>query len=753
MKSDNGQLQRALDPLYFLALGLISALLLTIPEPCLQPHILVPIALIAGLLSLTALTLLPKRSLPLLMLGVGLLLGISRGSEMRWKLEHIRNFSKDHVAALRIKGEILEGWTASTWGYRTRIRVFVARHGEDTLDLPRSCRVEIRSGQEKELPPPGQIIETLASLRSSPEHPMLLIPSADMIHRLGHPGGFPALRDMLARGLLEAAGHRVSRIRAAELAAALALGRRDFMPRERLQSWRRGGAAHVLAVSGLHVGIISALLWILGIILRLQPNTRRILMLPLISGYTLLAGASPSAMRACLMISLYLIARILGRVVAPMATILLAAIILLLSDPLLLFQAGFQLTILITAALLRWLPAIIEHLPLPRFLGAIIALPFLAQTVALPLVALHFRALNPAAGIVNLAVPFLLSPTIPLSAAAVLFAGFFPALSALLLDLISWLSSVFTAIAALGRSMLWIPPSSSALILGLLVITAILAFRYDRLGKRAGLATVVLIALLPLSWFFRPDPPPNSVELLSVSDGSAVLINTAEAHLLFDGGRFESQAAEELVDAGVRSLDAVILSHADGDHIGGIARILESIPTGELILPRWLMADPRIPDLLSRARLHDCSITPVVRGVELRVKDLRIETLWPPFHADAPSDNDRSLVIRTRWKTGSLLLTGDISRSVDDQLLRNGDLRADLLLVPHHGSRNSTSPALLDAVDPTIALIPAGPGNLHHHPHHRILQMLQYRRIPTRYPARDGPCGARLVKGQWRAFP
>ncbi len=753
MKDPGEKLQRTLNPLWYLALGLLIGLLLCIHAASLIPGRISVLFLFTGMLAFTALGFLPKRSIPLLLFGVGLLLGIGRGSRVASELQSRRAFIEDPGASLRITGRILEGWTATNWGYRSRLRVNEAKHLEDKVNLPRSCRVEIRGTHREELPPPGQEIESLARLRASPERPLLLIASAGMVHRLGPPKGFPALREKLAKSLLEAAGHKISRIRAAELASALALGRRDLMPPERLESWRRGGAAHVLAVSGLHIGIISGLLWIIGILLHLHPNTRRILIIPLISGYALLAGASPSAMRACLMISLYLVSRLIGRAVLPMATILLAVIVLLLWNPLLLFQPGFQLTILITAALIRWLPPIIEALPIPKYLGALLTLPFLAQAAALPLVATHFRALNPATGLVNLAVPFLLSPTIPLSAAATLVAGIAPGLSAHLLDLISLLSSAFSAVSALGWSRLYIPPAPSVLLLVPMLIAAILAFRYDRAGRIAGPATLFLILLLPLSWLLRPGPRPDSVDLLPVSDGTALLLNSADSHILFDGGRFRSDAAEKLADAGIRSLDALILSHADGDHIGGVARILETVPTKEFILPRWLMDDPRIPGLLSRARNRGTRITPIVRGLDFQVGDLRLRTLWPPYHAVSDGDNDRSLVIRARWTAGSILLTGDISRSVDFQLLRRGNIRSDLLLVPHHGSRNSSSTALLDAVSPSIALIPAGPGNLHHHPHSEILRMLRRRHIPSRYPARDGVCGALFDGKRWRAFP
>lgn len=754
MNSKNEELQRAMNPLWLFASGLLTSLILVLSSHLILPAPIGPATLVLGILSLVAAPFSgSRRSFLLLFLLSGLLLGLGRGATTNQNIEQRRALFDDPDSALRIRAEVLSGWTSATWGFRNRVRVLSANLKGQKLNLPRICRMEIRGFDPELLPPPGQRFEGLVRLRASAEKPLLLAASAQMLRKIGTPLSFPAWRESLAEHLLRAAGHDVSRIRAAELAAALSLGRRDLLPPERVEAWRRGGAAHVLAVSGLHVGIIAGLFWFSGILLGLRPQNRRWLMIPLIIGYTLLAGAAPSAMRACLMICLYLTARLMGRVVLPMATILSAAVALLLWNPSLLFQAGFQLTVIITAALIRWLPAIVEVLPLPKILGGMLAIPLLAQAVALPLVATHFRMLSPLAGIVNLAVPLFLSPSIPLASAAVLFAGPFPGFSALLLDLISLLISCFQWVATLGRSWIFIPPSPPSAILALFLLSGLLALRYDRFGKRGALSWIFLLLMMPLLWIFRSTPAPNSIELLPIIDGTSVLLNSSDAHILFDGGRYEGEASEQLADAGVRTLDAIVLSHADQDHIGGIARVLECYPTARLLFPRWLFKEARMVPLLRLARRKDCELIPLVRGVDLHVGDLHMETLWPPPDTESMTNNDRSIVLRARWAAGSMLLTGDISRKMDFRLLLRGSVRADLLLIPHHGSRNSTSPALLETVDPSIALIPAGRGNLHHHPHREILRMLSARHIPFRYPAGGGICGARFQDGHWVPIP
>jgi len=127
--------------------------------------------------------------------------------------------------------------------------------------------------------------------------------------------------------------------------------------------------------------------------------------------------------------------------------------------------------------------------------------------------------------------------------------------------------------------------------------------------------------------------------------------------------------------------------------------------------------------------------------------------LWPPLVTGANVDNERSLVVRVATEAGAVLVGADIDRAVERRLARSSHLRSPVLVVPHHGSRESCSDALLDAVRPEVALVPAGPLNRHHHPHQETLDRIGQRDLPVRFPLRDGRCGARLIDGRWAPFP
>ncbi len=737
--------QALLDPLWALTTGIAAGIGLAIVSSGPGSR---PITLVLGLsgILLSALALhLDGRSRVLFLLAAGLALGGARGLEDTVRRARLERIIEDPAPiAFRIEGTILEGWSPGLWGRTTRIRIIRARRPSGEIDLPRRCRIEVRNAPTSDaLPTPGTTVEILAAIKGPAERPLLVVASPGIIKPTGTPSGLPALRDRLARSMIRAAGTDVERLRAAELAGALALGRRDLLPDHRRRGWRDSGLGHALAVSGLHVGIVAGTLWLIGVAIGTRPRTIRVILLILVPFYTLLAGAAPSAVRACLMLCLYLGARLLGRAVLPLGAILAATATMLLANPSLIADAGFQLTIVVTAALIRWSPSLAEFLRGPRWLRAAIAVPLVAQAAAAPLIALHFRQLIPWAAIVNLAVPLMLTPAIPLSVGAACLAPLSPGGAGILLDLIGNLTGTLWSVGGLGRSWILVTPVVPILPILISALTIPLALRYDRWGRAAGTAWLILLAFFPISAFQTPDRDADSADLLPVGEGLSLLMATGGETFLFDGGRSRIEAARFLADNGIRHLDLVFASHGDEDHIGGLATVLRSTRVERLIVPSWLIGDPEVVPILRAARDRKTAVAPVARGSIVRVGTTRLDVLWPPAVAPPPVDNDRSLVVRVRTPSGGVLLTADIPASIEAKLARISFLRSDVLAAPHHGSRTSTSTTFLDAVSPKIVLIPAGPRNHHHHPHPTVLNRLSAREISFVYPLRDGQCGAR----------
>lgn len=703
---------------------------------------------------LAALVRLPRRGALALLLLAGAAAMLGRGLVVR---------SGDHAvatlpatAAVRISADITTGWRASRWGSRTTVRIGAAHLAGRPLRLPRTAQLEIRGRHSRwQLPPPGATVEGLVAVRPTATGTLLIASSSVVLRIAAPPHGVAAWRDRLSRGLVTAAGTDVDRIRAAELAAAVALGRRDLLPAERRAAWRSSGLAHVLAVSGLHVGLVGAMVWFAAVLGGLRPGPTRAVTAIAIVAYAVLAGASPSAMRAAAMGVVILAARSLGRSVLPLGAVLVAALVVLATDPTLIADAGFQLTVVITAALVRWVPPLVEQLPLPRFVAATVAVPVVAQLAAAPIVMWHFRTAAVGAVLTNLWVPLLVTPTLAAALAATALAPLWAGAATLLLDLVAVAERLLWVCGAAARASATITPALPPALAAILVAAGWLALQRNRRAWLGAVAWTVATAAAFVAWPWATRPAGIGLELLTVADGLAAIAWTPAASVVFDGGRSPEETVRQLRDRGWRRVDAVLASHTDDDHIGGLTAVVTLLHPRELIVPTWLVRDPTAAALLRAARVAGVRVRPVARGSVVAAGGLRLDVLWPPARGASAAENERSLVVRVAdaGGAGTMLLTADIGRDTERRLARTSRLACDVLLIPHHGSRFSSSPELLAAAAPTVALIPAGPFNLHGHPASAVLERLEARGIPYRAPIFDGPCGARHTPTGWELFP
>ena len=655
---------------------------------------------------------------------------------------------------LRARVVATEGWTDSRWGVRTRAKVLGATVRDRPIRISSRCRIEVRGPVVGDGPAaPGEIIDILARPAGSATNPLLVVPSPRLLKPTGRTLPVPRLRNRLAKALMSAAGTDVRAIRTAEVAAALALGRRDLIPPERRDFWRRSGFAHLLAVSGLHVGIVGGTVWLIAALLGANPRTARLVALAAIPSYAVLAGAPPSAMRAALMGVIYLGARFLGRAVLPMAAVLLAALTLLVANPSMITEAGFQLTVVITAALIRWVPPIASALRGPLWLTGAVAVPLVAQTAAAPIVAWHFRSLIPGALVSNLLALPVLAPTVLAAVAATGLAPLWPGGASWILWLIRQLTGLLVLSGEAARAVELIAPRPSPAALVLLAILGLLALQTGRRAPRAAAAWVVAIALLNLALILPSKDASPGASVLPVGDGAAILLESGSDAILVDAGRYTRQAAVLTADSGHRRLRALVASHTDEDHIGGAVQVVRTLAVERLVVPSWFGSTTEGVPLLRAARAAGTRVVPVSRGTALSLGAARLVALWPPG-ADPPRlENERSLVARIDLGPGSVLLTSDIGRSTERRLGASTRLGCDVLVVPHHGGRGSSSPCLLDGARPAIALIPASPGNTHGHPHDEVLERLFSRGITVRKPTRNAAAGARWNEKRWVAYP
>ncbi len=241
---------------------------------------------------------------------------------------------------------------------------------------------------------------------------------------------------------------------------------------------------------------------------------------------------------------------------------------------------------------------------------------------------------------------------------------------------------------------------------------------------------------------------PFTLTALDVGQGDALLLETPAVRVLVDGGE-DGAAARHLARRGIRHLDLVIATHGDLDHVGGLPEVLETVAVGEL----WLHPSPdgkeAVDRLVAAARARDVPIRGPLAGAILRVGDLTLEVLapWPDLLDDSGPDasNDASIVLRASTAGVAVLLGGDSGAAVHRRLIASAPdrLRADVLVLPHHGSSTSDL-RIIEVVAPDLAVVSAGRDNPYGHPHREVVAELGRLGIPLRRTDREGTVTVRL---------
>lgn len=567
----------------------------------------------------------------------------------------------------------------------------------------------------------------------------------------------------------------------AGLAQALLLGIRSELPQPVKDSFRTAGMSHLLAISGLHVGIVMALTLAAGSALAGRNNPGAILTAGLVVwAYAVLSGLDPPVVRAAIMGSLFLLQGLLGRGMRGLTALLLAATVMLLIDPNLFGSLSFQLSFTAMAGVILGLPLIAAltaavSAPLSGSqsgparwggygLSLLIASVVISTTTTLatlPLVAWHFGEIP----LMSVPATILAMPAMAaalLGAAATSIVGLFaPALASALGTLawapLAWLIWVADAMPPLLLPAPWLTASVAAGWLGMTGLLAVLASsgrtrravaalrrrpRWRPAGLPGFLAGAVPVAAIAALLLFsqlasaKPDGLLH-VYALDIGQGDAILIVTPEGQqMLVDGGPDADTtlaAVSSLMPPGDRSLDVVAATHLDSDHVGGLLGALDRYRAGAVAHSRNSQATaalhPQWEGVL-RDREHPVAVLHAGHRIQLGRK-VTLETLYPPPEGlpagVEKSANNGSLALRLDYGEVSFLLTGDIEADAERHLVAvAGDkLRADVLKVAHHGSRTSTTQSFLDAVEARSAVISAGRENRYGHPHADVLQRLE----------------------------
>lgn len=513
--------------------------------------------------------------------------------------------------------------------------------------------------------------------------------------------GLDAWRDRLARAI----GPSARFVRALALGDTRELSARDW------EVLRSTGLTHLIAISGFHVGLLAgfgallmrALYWLwpsLGLRWP-RPQAAALAAFGFAALYAAAAGFALPTVRTLLMIGVVALARSLRRAQGAATAFALALLSILVADPLAILAPGFWLSFAGVGWLLWCLPSASAG-----WRGLLNA-QLVVTLGLLPLTVWFFAQASLAGPLANLiGIPWISLVVVPLSLFAAFVTWLAPSLGSPLVDIaegaMELLWYVLERVADWHGALLWLPEASP-----LAMLLALVGCFWLLLPRGVPARWLGLVLLLPL---LRPAQPTLqagdfALDLIDVGQGLSVLVRTQQHSLLFDAGpaiagRFdmgEAAVVPTLHALKVERLDRLVISHGDNDHAGGAVAVMRA----------FAPAIVEAPEGYARPDMQLCG-----RGAGWDWDGVRFQWLHPP--ANFPYlRNDSSCVLRIVGEHGSALLPGDIEAVIEQRLLREQALalRANVLVVPHHGSNTSSSAAFVDAVAPRIALFATGHGN------------------------------------------
>ena len=557
--------------------------------------------------------------------------------------------------------------------------------------------------------------------------------------------------------------------------SAILLGNRALLSEETRDDFRKTGIIHVLAISGLHIGYIVGILFIIGSLFRFKRKPKVLFIITGIIMYAYLIGWKTPVTRASIMAIILLVGIISERRHLPLNTLGIAAIIILLLKPAELFQPGFQLSFAAVASIIFFKERFGDKIRLPkptngyrRILRWIILLYLMtlsAQVVTMPLTAYHFKnffltglLLNVlivpfvgvlvALGIVTLFFYYLYPPS------GLIFAAGLDFLTKYLISLLSFFSDNFRANIVTGSFPFW-----------LLFIILLTIFSIGFLNELKGRKWLVILVLMTLNGFvwnkalhFRG----IDVYFLDVGQGDAIFIDGfATKNILIDAGRkgFGTQTGRYIIspfllEKGIKKIDYILLSHQDADHVGGVKYLLQNFQVDSLLISYNDSKSTSYIDALSAAGELGIPVRKVKMGDTIRLGSFsNLQVYNPPgsyAYSVLQSSNNLSIVMKFTYGYSTFLFPGDIDFKAEKFLAESGfQINSEILKVPHHGSATSSSEIFLNRVSPKESVISVGMNNPYNHPSENVLT--RYRSLGINYYRTDFE-GALLFRSDGRSI-
>lgn len=532
----------------------------------------------------------------------------------------------------------------------------------------------------------------------------------------------------------------------ASILLGMLLGKVDSIDDEQYGDFQKTGIIHIFSVSGLHVGFVVLLCSWLSALFNLSKRNKFLFNVITIVLYGTLTGWPVSVVRASIMAVTCLTAYYFGRENQMLNSLGMAGIIILLFDPQALFKISFQLSFLATFGLVCIFPILRTYFDRYQLFWDLILIPVSAQLAVLPLIAWYFNLFSPVSLISNIIVTYTAGASVILGIFTLILTPVLPGLAAIISYPAGFLIEIIIHSNALFKNLplayLWVATPKVMMIIiyygGLILLFYGLKENIDRKCFYTGLSLVLVfmvVLCIPASCYNRGT---TEFVFIDVGQGDSILMKTPEGKfILVDGGGsdFYDVASTRLMPylhhRGIRKVYMAINTHPDTDHLSGIEKIVKELRVTHIGLPQTMSNAQKYKPLKELAAQQKSNVIDLYQGQIIKVEnDFIIKVLHPEAGKAQKSDyNQESLALLIESMGLTLLLTGDLHADQLEEMSNKKLLSpANIIKVPHHGSRFSLSEGFYQQVDPQWAVICVGNNNFGH-PHKEVIEFLEGRNI------------------------
>lgn len=529
-----------------------------------------------------------------------------------------------------------------------------------------------------------------------------------------------------------------------EIALSIAFGDKKIIDENLYEDFKTSGTAHALAVSGLHFGILFIFIDSILKSFKVKEKYKSLILILLIWTFAFIVGFSPSVIRASSMITLCSISNAFNRKYDLFTSLALISLVNVIINPFMIFNVSFQLSFFAVTSIGIFYKPIYERLVfLPDFLRKMISTTLSAQIGTSPIIAYHFNNFSLIALIINIPIVLLITLILPLS--LIFFITLFVNTS--IAKIIAFFDKILIKLLIMVNSISsYLPFSSfnvvspSLLFLVAFYFGTVLIFYKDKLPyinkyKRRKTLLLFLIIILTINGLEFISPNKIKLTFVDVGQGDCILIETPKGkNILIDGGKYKKEFLSKfLLKNHISYVDLICVSHIHSDHIGGIIDVVENINFGSIVIGTKMYSCEEYQELIKQCGVENVPIMEFTRGKTITLEeDITLTAVHPslnPMRNTNDDINNNSLVIILKYKDFEVLLTGDIEKEAEMEIIKKTIKRdVDILKVCHHGSNTSSCEKFIDYFNPDIAVIQVGK-NVFGHPHRNTLDILNEREI------------------------